>query len=230
MNEKERKGCFRNRQQHPTENPTEKKASLQKQPAESFLSIFLRRSSFDSEFSVSGEQLLREKAMDTIAFEETKSSLLTTEYEGKILLRVFNKILEQVRLFGFATDQYFYFWFQIATYELLNEHQQCLFCFLFVQMSCYCWLLKSDVRYVRDCILCKCCKIYQYKFKNAKEGELASIVLLGNNRSDHLFICDVCLASNEEKCQILCSRRNGKGRCWPTFHQGRKKHCVKTIK
>ncbi len=97
-------------------------------------------------------------------------------------------------------------------------------------MSCFCWTLRSDVRYLRDCLICKCSQIYNYKFAGARQGALAPMVISGNKRAEHMFFCDVCLAPEPEKCTMICKKRQNRGRCWPTFHAGILKRIVALLR
>ncbi len=95
-----------------------------------------------------------------------------------------------------------------------------MFCFLFTQLKCLCWLVRTDVRHSRDCPICKCSKVYSYKFQFKEKASMAINRLPGNTLSDR-FICDVCMAPELDRCEIICTKRINGGRCWPTIHKGK---------
>ncbi len=94
-----------------------------------------------------------------------------------------------------------------------------MFCFLFMQLKCLCWLVRTDVRHSRDCPICKCVNVYLYKIQFQERGHIAINRSPGNTSSDR-FLCDVCMAPEGERCEIICSRRLNGGRCWPSIHAG----------
>ena len=160
--------------------------------------------------------------MDSVRLEfERDFSLLTKACEARILFAVFSHLMQQVRILFTNFLYLILFMFQVFTYEHLKDPKECLNCHFFKNFACFCWLLRSDVRYVRDCLYCKCVAIYRFKFANARQGELAQTVIDGNTQ-DHLFICDICLSDsdNAQKCEIVCKKRKSPGRCWPTLHEG----------
>ncbi len=88
-----------------------------------------------------------------------------------------------------------------------------------MQLKCFCWLVRTNVRHSRDCPFCKCNSVYSYKFQFKQKGEIAVERSPGNTITDK-FICDVCIAPDREKCEIICIKRIDGGRCWPTIHEG----------
>ncbi len=80
--------------------------------------------------------------------------------------------------------------------------------------------MRIDVRHSRDCPLCKCSNIYLYKFQLQEKADIAVYRSPGNTSSDKFF-CEVCLAPDGQRCQIICTKRIDGGRCWPTLHKGK---------
>ncbi len=172
--------------------------------------------------------------------EITDVILLPLEEETRILKGIFEKIVKEVSSFRSLAPSAFgpkrtatkeelqkpycysiYFFFQISKYDEKNS-KMCLFCHLFLNLCCLCWLWRGTVRYERDCLICKCFHVLEYKYFRRENGFLAENNFPGNYLGD-IFLCEVCLAPEPNQCRVFCKQNDG--RCWPTIHKGM--HLVK---
>lgn len=79
--------------------------------------------------------------------------------------------------------------------------------------------MRRDVRHSRDCPFCKCLNVYLYKFQLKEKANIAINRAPGNTTTDR-FLCDICMAPESDRCQVICTKRVSGGRCWPSIHKG----------